>query len=577
MQARAPVPDRGRVRFWALVALAGATRLAIVLADYRSLIGNDVYPDDAFYYLQIAANVVAGRGWTFDGLAPTNGFQPLYMLMVVPIVALSRGQLVLPIHLTGVLLTGWAVATAIVLHALLLKLAGRRTALFGLLLWAICPYFILMSINGLETGVAAFFVLFVPWLYLSWFCGERPPDPKRVLAFGGVCGAAVLARIDLVLLLAAVSAHWLTSDARRHPRRALAVALIAAGGAAAVWLPWGLVSHAATGHWLPTSGAASRAIALNFGWLNMQPIWPHLSTADRVFDPTQVPPAYTADVATKLAFVFLLENPLLAPLRANVPAGAWADLDRYFPFLLFLRHPALCTALLLGAPIGVVVWQRRRARARPAPPAQAPPAHAVLLRLLGVSLPLFAIGYSVYAPAHWYFNRYLVGPILLSLVYLLARADLFFSHGERRAAGLVAALVIGACQLAQWQCFAPLRWSDAPTTGFLASWRGLGAKVDPQARIGSFQAGIYGYFGAREVVNLDGKVNQDSFEALRGKRLHEYIRAQGVRYILDRDWILDALCARHAPPGSFAYRAAAIGQRTGGVQLFEVLDPGGRP
>src|SRR5262245_16220544 len=236
MHARAPAPDRGRVMFWALVALAAATRLAVVLADYRSLIGNDVYPDDAFYYLQIAANVVAGRGWTFDGLAPTNGFQPLYMLMVLPIMALSRGHLVLPIHLTGALLTGWAVATAIVLHALLLKLAGRRTALFGLLIWAVCPYFILMSINGLETGVAAFFVLLVPHLYLSWFGGERPPDTKRALVFGGVCGAAVLARVDLLLLLAAVSVDWLVRHARRQPRRAIAVALLAAGGAAAIWL-----------------------------------------------------------------------------------------------------------------------------------------------------------------------------------------------------------------------------------------------------------------------------------------------------------------------------------------------------
>src|SRR5215468_10863838 len=112
----AAVSARGRAAFWALVVLAGATRLVVVLADYRSLITTDVYPDDAFYYLRIAGNVMAGRGWTFDGLAPTNGFHPLYMLMVLPIVRLSGGNLTLPIHLTGVLLTGWAVATAVVLH-----------------------------------------------------------------------------------------------------------------------------------------------------------------------------------------------------------------------------------------------------------------------------------------------------------------------------------------------------------------------------------------------------------------------------------------------------------------------------
>ena len=78
--------------FWALLVVAGGVRLAVALADYRSLIGNDVYPDDAFYYLRIAQNLVGGRGLTFDGAAPTNGFQPLYLLMVVPVVALARGR-----------------------------------------------------------------------------------------------------------------------------------------------------------------------------------------------------------------------------------------------------------------------------------------------------------------------------------------------------------------------------------------------------------------------------------------------------------------------------------------------------
>src|SRR5436190_4458103 len=353
----AGVSVRGRAVFWALVALAAATRLAVVLADHRSLIANDVYPDDAFYYLRIAQNVVAGRGWTFDALAPTNGFHPLYMLMVMPIVALARGDLVLPIHLSGALLTGWAVGTAIVLHALLVKVAGRRAAMLGLALWAICPYFILMTVNGLETGVAVFFVLLVPLLYLSWFRADDAPGRKRALAFGCVCGLAVLARVDLLLLIAAVAFDHVLRHLRR-PRAAATAALPAVVGAAAIWLPWRLISHAATGHWLPTSGAASREIALNFGWLNMQAIWPALSATDRLFGPAHVPPAFYADAATKMVFVFLLESPLLAPLRANVPAGPWADLDNFLPYLLFQRHPALATAIVAVA-MGALVALRR--------------------------------------------------------------------------------------------------------------------------------------------------------------------------------------------------------------------------
>jgi hypothetical protein len=558
---------RESLSFWVLLALTAAVRLPIVLADHRSLIATDIYPDDAFYYLQIAANVVAGKGWTFDGLAPTNGFHPLYLAMLLPVMALARGNPVLPIHASGVLLVLWAVATGAVLHALLRRVASRRVADLGLLLWAFSRYFVVMTINGLETGVAVFFVFLVPLLYLTWFCGERPADTKRALAFGAVCGLAVLARVDLLLLLAAVFAHGAWRQ-RAQGRRALVLGLPAGGAALAVWLPWGLISHAATGRWLPTSGAASREIALNFGWLNLQAIWPQLSQAGRMFDPAHVPPLYHADVATKLGFTFLLENPLLALLRINEPGGVWGDMDRYVPYVLFSLKPALGLVVVLAMIAGAVRWWRRRAGELPGDSAQL----RALGGVLAIYLPLFAAGYTFYSPAHWYYNRYLVGAVGLAMVWALAQAARLFSTPERRAAGLVAALTLVACQVPQLHYFRQLSWSAVPASGLLAEWQEIGAKVEPHARLGAFQAGIYGYFGQRQVVNLDGKVNQDALDAIRGRRLHEYVKAQGVRYILEREWMIQVLCARYAPPGTFRYRAVE-GAKKGSVQLFEVETP----
>jgi len=564
------VAVRGRALFWALLALTVSTRLAVALADHRSLIGNDVYQDDAFYYLRIASNVVHGRGLTFDSAAPTNGFHPLYFLLLLPIAAASGSNLALPIHLSAIALTAVAAATGAALYGFLARLASRGVALFGLLLWAIGPYFILMGVNGLETGVATVFVILVPSLYLSWFhdAGDRRPDAKRALAFGAVCGLALLARIDLALLLAAIALVALARGGR-NTGRSLATPALVGAGLAAVWLPWLAVSYAATGHVLPLSGAASRQIALNFGWLNLQPIWSHVAPDQMVFDPAHVPAAYRLDVATKLAATFLFENPLLAPARATVPASPWAELPDYLPYRFLLSNPPLAVVLALLILVPVIIIVRRRLPARP-DDANRPKLQA-LRRLVVLYLLFTAVGYTFYAPVHWYFNRYLVPAILLTTVWALVELPRFLSGRRARAIVLGLGIAITACQLAEARFFARLRWTDTPPSGFLASWYALGAGVDPQARIGAFQAGIYGYFSGRDIINLDGKVNQDAFAAVRDHRLHAYARAQGVRYVLDVEWMLQTFWLRHAPPGSVSYRRVG---GTGGsrVQLFEIID-----
>ena len=49
-----------------------------LLATPGAMLGGYV-ADDAFYYLNIARNLAAGHGPTFDGSTATNGFHPLYM------------------------------------------------------------------------------------------------------------------------------------------------------------------------------------------------------------------------------------------------------------------------------------------------------------------------------------------------------------------------------------------------------------------------------------------------------------------------------------------------------------------
>ena len=54
--------------------------------------------DDAFYYFKTAQNIAEGMGISFDGVAPTNGFHPLWMVICVPVFALARYDLFLPLR-----------------------------------------------------------------------------------------------------------------------------------------------------------------------------------------------------------------------------------------------------------------------------------------------------------------------------------------------------------------------------------------------------------------------------------------------------------------------------------------------
>ena len=87
---------------------------AVWLADHQLIAS---FTDDSFYYLEVARHVARGDGFTFDGLHPTNGFHPLWLLLLVPICRLFPGEF-LPLR------------AVILLQAVLLALAA-------VLLWRI--------------------------------------------------------------------------------------------------------------------------------------------------------------------------------------------------------------------------------------------------------------------------------------------------------------------------------------------------------------------------------------------------------------------------------------------------------
>jgi hypothetical protein len=198
-----------------------------------------------------------------------------------------------------------------------------------------------------------------------------------------------------------------------------------------------------------------------------------------------VPAAYHADVGTKMVFVFALENPLLAWLRANVPAGAWADLDGFVPYELFCGNRRRRRRSWRRRPSALLLWRRRaRARQDAVPEAPRPLPRAGAGRLPRAR----RARYTFYSPAHWYFNRYLRGSDPVTMIYALAEAAPFFARRAWQARGRIAALAIAsACWCSGGASPAALVGSaDRRLPGELAQHR---RPCRSHARMGAFQAG----------------------------------------------------------------------------------------
>ena len=70
-----------------LIFVVMSISLYAALSDAQNLSWHWFIRDDAYYYFKVAQNISEGQGSTFDGINPTNGYHPLWMLICVPIFA----------------------------------------------------------------------------------------------------------------------------------------------------------------------------------------------------------------------------------------------------------------------------------------------------------------------------------------------------------------------------------------------------------------------------------------------------------------------------------------------------------
>lgn len=259
---RPPVLD-GRFAVAAAFAFA-AICFVLWLVGWRTRGWISAWPalqDDGYYYLVIARNAAGGHGFSMDQLSPTNGFQPLWMFLLVPLAWLiGSDPAVFLGTIQGLCVALFAAAGGLVCGLVRAQLGLVPALIAGILL--LLPRYLNVALSGLESGplLVILSALIVEMLHSRaiWENEPRLADAR----LGALVGLLMLARLDSVFIGASLAggvawrglAHGAGDLATRFSRTVRkelalfwpAVALLAP------YLAWNAIAF---GHLMPISGA----------------------------------------------------------------------------------------------------------------------------------------------------------------------------------------------------------------------------------------------------------------------------------------------------------------------------------
>lgn len=471
----------------------------------QSFLLEHLVSDDAFYYFAIARNVVNGHGVTFDGVTPTNGFHPLWLVCLLPVYAVAGDDAELALRLSlalGALSSAGA--------TLLLGVAVRdwmRNPIAGWLASAILalnPYAIVEGVNGLETSLALLMLSLVLALLARWrsVATHRSSFTMRhSLLLGAASGALVWARSDMVLVLAGLYVYLLWS--RRARFWSLAGAGSVAGALVALWLAWS---------WMVV-GTPVQSSAVAIPWL------------------------FRARMEDAVANGWMT--------RAQVTGRVWQHFGQVTVYQM-LNYAGI--GLLAGLVVSVIQAVGRVRRTPVARAAQTTPPGWLWWGGAGTLAMLLASEFVRFSLREWYLAPLSLWGAVFGAGLLAGWAN---APQTRRAFVVVCVALVLLAGGQAWRDFSQRGryWFQLDQ---LAAARWIAAHTPQDAVVGSWTAGVYGYFGQRRVVNLDGVVNWDAIHAYQARDLYAYIAGQRIGWIVDYDeFVADFTHFFGADPASF--------------------------
>lgn len=491
---------------WIVLGAGAALRFVIALLPERLLLR--LTWDDAFYYIRVAQNVAAGAGSSFDGTHATNGYHPLWLLMIAPVTSVVHG--VTLIRVLVLIQATISLFTAVLAIKLLRPRIGTPALTVGLAIWWLNPLSVTTSIAGLETALACFAVVLV---IAAGFAYLEHPSARSGVLLGVSIGVAFLARSDSVFASAAIVLWVTTRICRKGDTNWVRLGEhlgLGATTAALFALPWFIWSK------------------LNFGTVQQA------SSGAR--------PMVLWDIAERSGLTS-------ASTASKVLYGAKSAGDYLVQTNLWLGWPA--TLVLAGALAALIIATRAKKRdsevvtdAGSGEPTLVVSLGWALL-IAGALLAVVHAGLRI-SPRWYYFEWVRLGMGILGagIAARFVREGLFGDPdmSDQRVASRRRACVVAALVLAVLASVSTARSTIEPEFRWHSTMKAAGEwlrdNTAPDDRVVSFNAGFISYFSDREVVNLDGVINNSALDALRARDLARYICSVGADWYADFDPVM---------------------------------------
>lgn len=501
-----------------VIATAALVQFYLVTRDITTVI-QTLIPDDAFFSFQIAQNLLAGLGTSIDGIHMSNGFHPLWTLVLAVVYRLfpapfpNTDALYASMIVQVVLMAGMS----LILSRIFARFAESAwVRAFGMMVLMFNPFFLYGTVNGLETPLALF--LFSLFFFLALRIEEGRPLGGYWF-IGLVGGLMFLARLDMAFYLVAFALWTLVRRGFWDALRPGIVFSVFAGFSIIPWMVWNWVEF---GMFLQTSASIGEAM------------WSHAVT--------------TQDRGTNL--LLFIKDTLFFTQRG---------LDTYFFSLtgIYALGSAFLGALAYMFVRGDVFFPRK---IRDIP-------------LVGYFLGAAAVYFFIDASIRWGWREwhYIGFNMFLAIAVLIVMREIIRRSFYPRVTGVVITGLVLFSFAVNWSMnFQPGKTHYAWQEGLLTSAAWMNEHLPEGSLVATYTPGIQAYFSTMRIIDLDGLINNSALRAMQESRLWAYTKEEAEYVnVYDRDYAFSHKSFLGADPYEDLEFVTEIPEG-GGVKIYKI-------